>query len=158
MNKIVLMVWAMTTFVAGGCATRPTPRAPVASSPAAIERDAGKDAEITSSLLGTWRPDPRDKQFMDGSTTYRRDGTGTDLAWPFGYPDRQVRFDFLWSVSDGLLTVRLVKSNAPPGYEPPARLVDKIVSISDRELVIELFEGYPNKAMIGKRETKIRIK
>jgi hypothetical protein len=62
----------------------------------------------------------------------------------------------VWGVLNGLLTESPVQTNLPPGAPVPSKLIDRIVSLTETELVVEFLEGY-DRTMKGKRGTKRRV-
>lgn len=120
------------------------------------EDPIARDAKIKEKLPGKWLSDPKDKDLFEGTTTFNKDGTGIEIIWPVGHPDRKLEVAFRWSVLRERVTTRYVgtTNSRLAGYLPlPPKIVQRVVSISDEEVVTELLEGYDN---IGHKSRMVR--
>lgn len=123
------------------------------SSPVSVAGDQ-REKGLAKLLIGSWRPDPAKKDFLDGSTTYRADGTGATLIWPHGHPDRVMKIQFKWEMrGDRLISEATSSSN--PMVPVGLKLEDRIISISETECVMELGEGHDSD--IGKKSKWLRL-
>ncbi len=100
----------------------------------AAENPAKKDAEYRRLVLGTWEDDYEGKRTM----TIREDGTATMVVKLSGLKAalyaKQLRFDMVWSISNGRLKKRTV------GGEPSGRvkLILKMMGDQVDEPILEL--------------------
>jgi hypothetical protein len=109
-----------------------------------------EDARIAKLLVGTWEVSSSEEEKVSGTITYYADGTGSMVGWQLGRPEIKIRLDFKWELADGLITVFPVKAHIPPGFDPPAtplppKSVDRVVSISERQLLTEQIDGMDSR-------------
>jgi len=129
-----------------------TPDSPVVGSKA-------DDARIVKLLVGKWEPPLTEEDLIGGIITYNADGTGSLVGGPLGRPELKIRLDFKWEVADGMLIELAVKATVPPGFPTfplPAKSVDRVVSISERQMLREQVEGTDNTKR-GKKELWNRV-
>jgi hypothetical protein len=94
---------------------------------------------------------------MHGRVTYYTDGRGIELVWPAGQPESTaIRVETRWSVTNGVLVVRSLKSSDPQKIPVGIELRDRIVSVSSDQFLFEPEGGYGD--MEKKRQTRIRAK
>lgn len=70
------------------------------------------DADISKALVGTWTDAPSKDEPMHTKVSYYADGKGVQLVWQKGQSaSTAVRVETAWSVTNGILVLRSVKSN-----------------------------------------------
>lgn len=159
--KALLIGQSILTLLLTACTNQPQTAVLPALPP--VSAMLPDDALLASQLIGVWTPDPKEMEQikLKGETTYRADGTGTELIWPPGNPDYLIHVEFHWFIRNRLLTVAIDHANVPAEFKLPklpSKLVDKIVSISDRQMIAELQEGYEGTAVKGQQKLRIRKK
>jgi hypothetical protein len=116
-----------------------------------------RDHALGMKLVGTWLNAPADPQPYTSKSTYRSDGTGVERVWPSGQPESgAVRVETRWSVTNGILAIVSVSSSNPQKIPPGIELKDRIISISETELIFEPIEGYDES--VPRRVMKRRMK
>jgi len=138
-----LIVFALFLAAIVGC--KPTPQS------------NSDDQALGMKLVGTWLNAPADKQPFISKTTYRSDGTGVERVWPSGQSESAaVQVDTRWTITNGILCIVSVKSSDPQKIPVGIQLKDRIISISDAELIFQPLEGYDESA--PRRVTRKRIR
>ena len=94
------------------------------------------DEEITKSFIGSWVPDPKDKDSSYGIGEYKIDGTFEFVF--FKTPKCKVptiRGEGNWIIRDGNLIISSV--SVPPGRA----IIDKVISITGSKMVLKGADG-----------------
>lgn len=137
------------------CSAISTPSLAASSTPgSSVVGPKSDDSRIAKLLVGNWEPAASEEDRFGGLLTYNADGTGTMVGWPLGRPELKARIDFTWDVSDGMLIEVAVKATVPPGFPVPPlppRSVDRVISISEHQMLREQVEG-SDKSKRGKKD------
>jgi hypothetical protein len=120
-------------------------------------RSNQRDHALEIKLEGTWLTVPSENQAFSSKATYRSDGTGIERVWSSGQPESQaVRVETSCAITNGILTIVSISSSDPQKIPSGIELKDRIISVSETELIFEPIEGYGGSA--PKRVIKKRIK
>ncbi len=117
---------------------------------------ANDDDELTGRIVGTWTTDPAELATVSGTSTYKADGTGVKVLEQKGQAAAMnPRVTTKWSIKNGILTVRNVKSSNPNMLPEGVEVKERIIFISDKRFVYEPYDTVSGK-FTGKQ--KVRFK
>jgi hypothetical protein len=114
------------------------------------------DDELSAKIVGTWTTDPADLATISGTSTYKADGTGTKVMEQKGQlPGAAVRVTTKWSIKNGILTVRNIKSSNPKMLPEGVEVKERIIFIGDKRFVYEPYDTVAGK-FTGKQKLRFR--
>jgi hypothetical protein len=117
---------------------------------------ANDDAELSAKIVGTWTTDPADLAVISGTSTYNADGTGTKVMEQKGQPaSSAVRVTTKWSIKNGILSVRNVKSSNPKMLPEGVEVKERVLFIGDKRFAYEPYDTVAGK-FTGKQKLRFR--
>lgn len=123
----------------------------------APERDTRDEAKFQQLIVGSWKYAPSNLSTFKTISTFDRGGRGTEtIILPASSKLGEIKMEIEWSVSGRLLVAEVISSSAPERFPVGLVLKDRIIAMSEDQLLVESFEGYG--AENGIRATLNRVK
>jgi hypothetical protein len=99
------------------------------------KKDSAQKA-LRTSLIGTWRPDPKFEPGPPSKSTYRDDGTLEFIAYGSALCEVVLKANGVWHVEDRELHILIQASDRTDILPAPLVIVDEVLSINESSKVL----------------------